>query len=144
LTEYLAAEINNHLNAIFRGDLDAMLRDCRARLQVLMQNDFLVMSSLLDPRYVLQIEALTSKSLQDYRQNFMEMLDVFRAQDYEINNDPASAEDLSSSSDAISGQTFDFWKLLKTAGSSNDVLPSPTRELENQVEVNFNPGPTIN
>lgn len=129
----LEVAINNQLNACFRDQLDCMLKECRSEFNELLKNDYLVMASLLDPRYTVQVEKLTGKSFKDYQRQFTDIINSFREQDY--SPDSAHTSDNEATEANSTNDETSFWDLFDESSSVDNGLPSSQRAFEDQLEV---------
>lgn len=133
LAKKLLSEITNPLNAGFRSDLEAMLKKCDDGLKLLLKNEFLVVSSLLDPRFTIQMEALLNNQFRDYLPAIVKLIKSFK-------NEEMLDEQLEStmSPDHISDdhQQYDFWKEFGHQSILSSQLTSK-REFEDQLEVSL-------
>jgi len=135
LLKKVSIDIEVPLNAAFRSDLEQMSSNCRKRLETLLANEFLVMTSLLDPRYTTEIESLMNKQFREYFETFAnfykDLQQVETPNDlYVKEEDSINVQDY----DDNASQNYDFWNLLgeQELSSSQNV---PVRTINDQLEV---------
>jgi hypothetical protein len=131
LANKLSSEVSNPLNAVFEKELTAMSKDCSARLKKLVENEFLVLSSLLDPRFTACMEILLKKQFRDYIGALIKLFKKYQGTDQ--NEIDAGIDVLESASDSNT-QEDDFFGLFgqQEVSSSQAALK---REFEDQAEV---------
>jgi hypothetical protein len=132
LASNLTAQSNNPMNAMFEDGLKEMLKECRSRLQLLLGNEFLVLSSLLDPCFTIQTEALMGKQFRDYFAKFAALIKSYQ-------NDGLVAEPSQADTDATelnddNLQSFNFWESYSQQTSYSSQSTSQ-RAFEDQLEV---------
>jgi len=106
LVNGLSLEVDKQANEAFRADLDEMLTKCRALLRVSLNNNFLKVSSMLDPRYTVQMESLLGQKFKSLLPTFIELVNRFRKQDYLPDEHSLINEDVNVSE--VETQQYDF------------------------------------
>jgi len=132
LLKKLSSEVENIVNAAFHSDLEKMLDDCRKRLDVLLANQFLVISSLLDPRYLIQREQILAKQFREYFGDILTLIKSFKEE--ESSNDELSQTTINSTAVSHKNVLEDaFWGPQQPNTFNSQVIQS--RGIENQIEV---------
>jgi len=131
LAAKLSSEVGKQVNAAFSTDLETMLNSCRRRLNVLIENRFLVMSSLLDPRHTTTMEKLLDKPFREYFDNFVKLIKSFQ---------PPPVDDLIEEVEVTacdgddSNLEDDFWGSHEQNGiSDNQTMQG--KQFDDQLEV---------
>jgi len=135
LVDVIASEVKNRMNAAFHDELETMLLDCRKRLQTLVENEFLVMSSLLDPRYTSKVESLLNKQFRQYFAKFSNLAKSFQEEEISV-DDMSQREDQTITQ--VNGDqeeaAANFWNVFGNQ-SFPDNQQSSQREIEDQFEA---------
>jgi hypothetical protein len=128
----LSSEVKNPVNSVFRDDIGKMLEDGRKRLNVLLENEFLVISSLLDPRYTIKMEQILNKQFRDYVDDIMKLLKSFQEEELQL-------EDIDenhigpTACDSENLQENDFWNVSGQSTSNSQMVQK--QGVENKIEV---------
>lgn len=129
----LKSEIDDPLNASFVKGLTAMMEKCQEKLTKLLENDFIVMASLLDPRYTAKVESIIGKTFKDYIGMFIEKINSYRVIE-EVQNETGEEIDVARADSNL--PQYDFWGMLDQPGSESQQN-SPQRDFDNQLEVSI-------
>jgi len=134
LLNNLSNEFENPLNTAFRVEVEAMMKDCRKRLDKLLDNEFLVISSLLDPRFTVQTEALLGKQFRDYFGSFANLIKSLQTQD--LLDEQVVVDDNPQLNSMGNSHQPDFWEMFGQQEASNGQS-TIQREFDDQLEVNL-------
>lgn len=131
LVSGLLSELNKPSNLIFKNELEQMHNICQQRLKLYLDNDFLLLSSLLDPRYTTEVEAISNKQFNTQFSSFIKLANKFREHDLTFDETGLSSERVGETSEE---QIHTFWG---TFGQQNlsDTQNSSTKEYNNCLEV---------
>lgn len=127
-------ELIKNENASFVEDLKVMAEDCKNRFDKLLGNKFLIIASLLDPRYTIQMEKLLGKRFMDFQDDFVTFIKRFCEQ--QLSNEQGDSLGFAEES-SQNAETFNFWDWSDT-NELNDFQPAFSNDFENQIEVNLN------
>lgn len=101
-----------------------MQADCQARLQTYLDNDFLVISSLLDPRYTVQTEELVDSKFKHYVEDMVTVFSKFRGGGPTSNENAAELEPNAPSNLSGTKMSNDFWARFSQPSPSNNKTSS--------------------
>lgn len=107
LKKKLEDESAKPINAAFRDELLAVIQDLDKRFKTYKQNDFLILASLLDPRYVKHVEHLFDKKFKDFIPDIVDFARKYRDEDFESIAEQSEVTDISKASYSVEG--FQFW-----------------------------------
>jgi hypothetical protein len=131
LANKLSSEVSNPLNSVFDKELTAMSKNCNNRLKKLVENEFLVLSSLLDPRFTICMEALLKKQFRDYIGALTKLFKKYQGNGQE---EVDTGVDVIESVSDSNTQEDDFFGLFGQPEVSSSRAPLK-HEFEDQVEV---------
>lgn len=114
----MEAELEKPTHAAFREELKLLVEDLTKRFDAYLKIDFLIVSSLLDPRYTKQIEHLFGKTFNDFIPKILELSQV-NGTENEYSIEVANQLNVDDSLQSLNG--FQFWDNSESNFSQTDV-----------------------
>jgi hypothetical protein len=127
----LCVEKDNPTNAAFSKELADLINDLQRRFKAYINNDLLIVSSLLDPRYTRQIEELKGHPFAYFVEEIISFTQFWTESNAEENTENVQQEE-AQTSQASTNLGISFWDEPPTNQNTNEHIGQ-----RNNIEVTF-------